>query len=105
MLDEMERLRQQPLRGLLECYAQAAQPDREAWQDRQMELDGLTARDLSRLHGELLAFGWLEQNTGAAVPLQGGAARLCYRVTAQGLKALRTVAKEEAALETEAALA
>jgi hypothetical protein len=61
-------------------------------------MDGLEPRALVRLHGELLAYGWLEQNTGA-VSASRGAPPACYRVTAAGLRAL----KESQSVETPAA--
>lgn len=54
-----------------------------------MHLDGVEPRQLVMLHGELLAFGWLEQNTGSTRVLKAGAVAACYRVTAAGLRALR----------------
>jgi plasmid replication initiation protein len=41
-------------------------------------------RKLSRLHGTLIAEGWLEQNTGSIRPGS-------YRVTGAGLRALKRV--------------
>ena len=94
MFDELDRLREAPeLRSLLAHYAERGKADREAWQDRLNHLDGLEARAVVRLHGELLAFGWIEQNTGvtpASMP-RGGAAPACYRVTTAGLRALRQI--------------
>ena len=88
MFDEVERLRADPrLLGLLAHYARAGVADREAWQDRVMELDGVETRQLARLHGELIACGWLEQNTGVTGPGKVGAS--CYRSTSAGLKALK----------------
>ena len=69
------------LRRLLCHYAQLGTADRESWQGRVMELDDLPPRDLSRLHGELLAQGWVELNAGATPA--------CYRVTLPGLRAYR----------------
>ena len=37
---------------------------REVWQDRLMEMEGAAAKELTQLHGELIAFAWIEQNTG-----------------------------------------
>ena len=37
-----------------------------------MELEGAKPRDLVRLHGQLLARGWVEQNTGATPVLRPG---------------------------------
>jgi hypothetical protein len=94
MFNELERLRDVPELGeLLAHYAEAA--DRQAWQDRRAELGALGPRDLVRLHGELLAYGWLEQNTGATPVPQAGAARQCYRVTPAGLRALKQARAEE----------
>lgn len=91
MWDEVQPLRSSPhLAHLLTHYAAAA--DRDAWQDRLMELEGLAPRDLGRLHGELLAHGWIEQNTGSVPVLQVGAAPQCYRVTPIGRRALQIVA-------------
>ena len=47
------------------------------------------APELIWLHGQLLARGWLEQNTGATPVPRPGAVAACYRVTAAGLRALR----------------
>jgi hypothetical protein len=63
--------------------------DREAWQDRRMDLEGVEPRELVRRHGQLLARGWVEQNTGATPVLKPGAVAARYRVTAAGLRALR----------------
>ena len=49
-----------------------------------MRLDRCDGRDLTRLYGKLIAFGWLEQNTGT---LPAG-----YRATRAGVKALEEVA-------------
>jgi hypothetical protein len=54
-----------------------------------MGLEGVEPRDLVRLHGQHLARGWLEQNTGATPVLRPGTVTACYRVTAAGLRALR----------------
>ena len=90
MLNELERLRDVPeLAALLAHYADAGAADRQAWQDRPAEFAGLGGREVVRLHGELLAYGWLEQNTGATPVLQAGPARQCYRATPAGLRALK----------------
>jgi hypothetical protein len=100
MVDEMERLRSgERLRELLGHYAGLAAPDRQAWQDRLAELAGATSRELVHLHGELMAYGWLEQNTGLAPPLRAGTAPACYRVTPAGLKALKNLCAEPASME------
>jgi hypothetical protein len=82
MFDEFERLGEnEHLFGLLAYYARAGNDDREAWQRRLMQVEGVRAEDLVKLHGELIAYDWVEQNTGA-VPA-------CYRVTPAGLRAFR----------------
>jgi hypothetical protein len=93
MADELERLREAAgLRALLTHYAERGKADRNVWQDRLGEMDGLQPRELVRLHGELLAFGWIEQNTGVTpLPMPPGGVPACYRVTAAGLRALRQV--------------
>ncbi len=94
MLDELQRLGEcAPLQMLLAHYAERGKPDREAWQDRLNGLEGQQSREMIRLHGELLAYGWIEQNTGVTptpMPKDGGAPA-CYRVTSTGLRALRQV--------------
>jgi hypothetical protein len=88
MFDEMERLCAAPqLYALLEHYAELGKPDRQVWQDRRMELPGVAPRDLVKLHGELLAYGWLEQNTGVTPVPRAGEAPGCYRITTAGQRA------------------
>ena len=88
MFDELERLRDvKELFVLLTHYQQAGQPDRLVWQDRLAVMDGVEPRKLVKLHGELLAYGWLEQNTGATA--------CCYRITTGGLRALKQVRNQE----------
>ena len=95
MFDEFERLcRTKSLLRLLGHYADLGAKDREAWQDRVMSLEGVSPRELSRLHGELIACGWLEQNTGLTPGVKAGAVPGCYRVTPAGLRALRQVRDE-----------
>jgi hypothetical protein len=95
MFDELERLGEsENLFALLTHYARAGAADREAWQGRLGQLNGARAEDVVRLHGELIAYDWAEQNTGE-VPV-------CYRLTPAGLRAFRHAmarrpAKDEAA--------
>lgn len=92
MFDEMERLRDvKELAALLRHYQQVGEADREVWQDRLDELVGVEARQLVKLHGELLAYGWLEQNTGLTPVLRLGTAASCYRITSSGIRALKQV--------------
>jgi hypothetical protein len=102
MFDEFQRLRQtQPLLRLLSHYAELGTKDRETWQDRLMELAGTAARELSRLHGELIAYGWVEQNTGTTPVLKPGVAACCYRITSAGLKTFKLAKKQADAEELE----
>jgi hypothetical protein len=92
MFDELERLRDvKELSALLRHYQQGNEADRQAWQDRLADMDGVEPRQLVKLHGELLAYGWLEQNTGLTPVLRAGAAANCYRITAAGIRALKQV--------------
>jgi hypothetical protein len=97
MFDEMERLRASGgLCELLRHYASLAVADRQAWQDRLGEISGASPREMVHLHGELLAYGWLEQNTGVTPVLRAGTAPACYRVTSAGLKALKNLHEQPA---------
>jgi hypothetical protein len=92
MFDEVDALRDSPdLQRLLDHYVGACAADREAWQDRLMELEGVEAGELVRLHGLLIAFGWLEQNTGNVPVVRAGAVPCCYRVTAAGVRTAKLV--------------
>jgi hypothetical protein len=92
MHNELVRLRDtSSLFELLSHYAGLAAPDRQAWQDRRMRQDACDAREMTRLHGELIAHGWLEQNTGLTPLLRKGEAPVCYRITTAGLRALKQV--------------
>jgi hypothetical protein len=80
MFDESQRLQENPyLLALLSHYAQQGTADRAAWRDRLMAMEGVEPRQLSTLHGELIAFDWLEQNIG-------GTLSSCYRITLNGLR-------------------
>ena len=82
MFDFSVRLRENAhLLALLSHYAQAGAEDRTAWQDRLMRVDGVEPQQLTTLHGELIAFDWVEQNTGDARWSPDGALAACYRVT------------------------
>lgn len=82
MYDELDSLREVAgLVDLLRHYADLAAPDRLLWQKRVSAHPTHDRRTLTRLHGELIAGGWVEQNTGHSVA--------SYRVTPAGLRALR----------------
>lgn len=90
MFDEMERLAESGLLvQLLAHYGDPGAEDRETWQDRCMGMEGAGAGDLTRLHGELLAYDWIEQNTGVTPVCEGRTHPQCYRVTSAGLRALK----------------
>jgi hypothetical protein len=90
MFDEMQRLREgKDLYRLLAHYIQRGNSDREAWLDRVMELADVAPRDLVKLHGELIAHGWLEQNTGVTPVVKPEGVPCCYRATPAGLRALK----------------
>jgi hypothetical protein len=90
MFDELDRLRDNlQLAGLLSYYARLGEPDISIWQDRLMQMEGVTSTELSRLHGQLIAFGWIEQNTGQVSVLRPGEVPHCYRITPSGQKALK----------------
>lgn len=96
MFDDRLRLLEEPsLFDLLTHYVELAHDDRDAWLDRRARHEGVGSGDLTRLHGELLAYGWLEQNTGQTPELrpglERGAAPRCYRVTTAGLRAVQDV--------------
>lgn len=87
MFDDTQRLRDNPhLAKLLSHYALLGANERASWQDRLMQMEGIDPKELSHLHGELIAFGWIEQNTGQAVLLPNGVISACYRITLQGLR-------------------
>jgi len=98
MDDDFDVLAAMPeLSRLLQHYAPPAASDREAWQDRLMELDGVSAKDLTRLHGELIAQGWLEQNTGVTPFVRPGVVAGCYRLTSLGFRQANGIVKRQAA--------
>ena len=73
MIDDLVRLRtHSSLRTFLTHYADLAQAGRGIWQDRVMTLDGVDAAEISRLHGQLIAFDWIEQNIGHFGALKPG---------------------------------
>jgi hypothetical protein len=87
MFDDRQRLRDDPrLAELLAHYAALGRADRTRWQDRLMHLGGADPKELTRLHGELIAFEWVEQNTGHAAGGAPGTVAACYRVTPSGLR-------------------
>lgn len=95
MYDEMDRLRElDALQRLLQHYRDLGRLDRTIWQDRVLTMDGLETRELVKLHGELLAYGWVEMNTGDTPNVRGSAAPASYRVTTAGIRALKQLREE-----------
>lgn len=91
MLDGIFILRENPqLRSLLEAYRarKTALPDAE-WHDRVMEMGNVDSMTLVRLHGLLLANGWIETRVDRESFAQPGILRCCYRASPEGLRALR----------------
>ncbi len=101
MFDFSVRLRENAhLLALLSHYARLGSEDRTAWRDRLMQMDEVESSQLTVLHGELIAFDGIEQNTGHAVLLPDGTLSACYRVTQNGLREFRRLHGIEAALHT-----
>jgi hypothetical protein len=96
MYDELDLLLEdETLQALLRHYGNLGKADRQIWQDRLMELEGVAGRELAARHGELLAYGWLEQNTGLTPGAKPGAALACYRISPAGVRALKEVRNAE----------
>jgi plasmid replication initiation protein len=89
MFDDVDRLRDNPrLVELLSHYAKLGEENRGTWQNRLMHIEGIEPKELSKLHGELIAFDWIEQNTGQASVLKEGVVSACYRITLHELRDL-----------------
>ena len=102
MFNEIDRLRQDDaLHQLLSHYIEASAGDRDTWQDRLTELPGVKPPHLVKLHGELLAFGWIELNVGVAGIRGQGRVAQCYRATSDGFRALK---RSQVPVEDEAEL-
>lgn len=90
MFDELVRLKESPaLLQLLTHYADLGAADRHVWQDRLMTLEEVESKELTKLHGELIAYSWVDQNTGVVPSLKPGVVAGCYRITTVGQRALR----------------
>ncbi len=59
-------------------------------------------QDLVKLHGLLIAFAWLAQNTGNTPLLRPGAVPCCYRITPAGRRALQLAGRPSNEDEEEA---
>jgi len=92
MYNELERLRDNPpLQLLLGNYAEPGVAAPGEWQDRAAQLPGIESRLLSRLHGELIAHGWVEQDTYHPSSPPAQPFRTRYRITEAGLQASKQV--------------
>lgn len=91
MYGTLEILLENPvLHQLLEEYAEKKLkvPDAD-WQDRIMQFGECQSKELSRLHGRLIALGWLETRVAHDVFAVPGRLTHCYRITREGQRALR----------------
>jgi hypothetical protein len=92
MFDFTVRLRENAhLLALLTHYAQLGSEDRTIWHARLMQLEQIDSKELTSLHGELIAFNWIEQNTGNAKYFPDGTLGCCYRITHEGLREYRRI--------------
>jgi hypothetical protein len=79
-----------PLRRLLAWYREQKQTRPDApWHDRLMQAAGVSADQISKLHGLLLAHGWIETRVDPLSFAEPGRLRECYRVTREGSSILR----------------
>lgn len=91
MIHTFEVIRNDPkLHALLLGYAARKRetPDAE-WHDRIMELAGCDEAALGKLHGLLLASGWIETRVHGEAFRKAGVLESCYRITPDGSAALR----------------
>jgi hypothetical protein len=64
-----------------------------------MVLEGVDEEGLVRLHGTLIACGWIEQNTGLATSPRPGVVAQCYRCTSGGRRVVQEVAKADESIQ------
>jgi hypothetical protein len=77
------------LHTLLTRYRQLRKQNPGAeWNDRVMELPETPPAALSKLHGTLLALGWIETRVSWEAFETPGKLTACYRITNDGLRAL-----------------
>ena len=93
MLESIDLLRERiALQALLASYeARRNRDPKVEWQDREMALDGADEQDLCSMHGILLATGWLDVRVHAEAFAHAGELRGAYRITDDGIRALRYV--------------
>jgi hypothetical protein len=87
----VDRLRDhRALRELLAFYVSVSERHKTVeWHDRLMELAGISEAELTALHGELIAWGWLDCRIGHDSFSQPGKLSRCYKATREGAKLLR----------------
>ena len=96
MLDGPERLRSSPqLLQLFTHYARLCEENPEAWQVRLTQMEGDGRVDLVKLHGELIAFDFVELDSGQ-MPCR-------YRLTRAGLKLFQQIKEETTEVVNQAA--
>ena len=87
------------LTELLAHYGRLAESDRDAWHPRLNELAGTGSCELTQMHGELIAYGWIDlavhRYSGDTDSQRTGG----YRITPDGRRALRE-AKVDLALSS-----
>ncbi len=78
------------LKHLLFQYFKELPEERQQWQPRVMEVSGVEQKELTYLHGMLIAHGWIEQNSAYADQLESAEKYLgCYRITSLGTREVR----------------
>jgi hypothetical protein len=96
MLDNLDRLRNSPqLLQLFTHYAELGEVNPEALHPRLTQLNCDGRVDLVKLHGELIAFNWIEPNTGQT-PCN-------YRLTRAGRNAMQEIDSDTSEVENQAA--
>lgn len=75
------------IKNLLMRYYKPSADERLIWQARVMELDGATSNEITKMHGELLAQGWIEQNLESILCKESGSfLHSSYRITSSGVR-------------------
>jgi hypothetical protein len=77
------------LAELLAHYGRLAEIDRDVWHPRLNELAGSGSRELSQMHGELIAYGWIDLAVYRYGGETGSQRTGGYRITPDGRRALR----------------
>ena len=92
MFNELEtnRIPMDNLKQLLIKYFKELPEERQQWQPRVMEVSGVEHKELTYLHGMLIAHGWIEQNSSYMDQIED-AEKLtgCYRITSLGTREVR----------------